>query len=319
MLKRQQVCQPSARLCNALAYNGDSVVAILGDDEMLLYDGNQAAPLARFSVLDHPKCMAMSGDYLLLFEEGRFCVFEREGDDWTKWKRKVSWDVLFFAFDCALRVTKECITVLAASVCGLHVWTIDRRAKKTEYQAVFPGHSICIVELDSVAGTVALATLDGHFGIWQLSALTQLTLATSGSSFLWFSESGGRITSVAFNNLRNQCAVVCWDGSGAVFGQSSIDSWQLVRDFAPSAVFGAAESSLAPPALCLWTEDGNLLHVLLNGTLKSYGDETVGFNVNRIICKDSKVFGLCRMGKEARAAIVDDAGSLIEIEIKLIS
>ena len=290
-----QYVRPSSRLGNPLVCES-GLMAVHGD-ETVLVGRVEGGMECRFPGLQSVRCVALHAGHLLIFEQHAFSLLRQESS--LAWTRLVAADVAFFAFDCEVRVDDTSIVILAASVCGLHVWTVDREARTMRRQIIFPGHSISSVVWARDTGNVALATLDGHFGIWSFEALLACTNLTAGSSFLWFAESGGRITSVTFDSTETRCGVVCWDGMGVIFEARDDGTWVATRHFSRSRVFGPQETSLGSPALGAWTDEKRF-HVILRNAMKTYFCSALDTDND-----DELVFNSVRLTDEAESGTED--------------
>jgi hypothetical protein len=181
---------------------------------------------------------------------------------------------------------------------------------------VLENFSVCGVQVSPDMSSIALATLDGHFGVWEIASIEA---ETKKNEFVWFAESGERITNVQFCSDGRQCAVVCWNGGGAVFEKQEENRWVEKRGFSPSAVFVRNDGALGPPAFSVWSTE--MLHVLFNGGIKSYAvkeNVELGFNVNWVN-KGAEVeyFGFCAISP-SKSVVIDQNGllSLVELGLK---
>jgi hypothetical protein len=276
---------------NAARSNGSGVVGVLTEERLVLCDRSLAS-MCQFSGLDRAQCFGMAGNVLALFEESRVTVMEqREPGVATRWHRVLSLGLTWLAHDCSVAVSGDTVEVMAASVAGVHVWTLDRRKRSVATLHLLEGRSVVVVQL--CRRFAAAATTDGHVAIWRRHEQQQ-----QRPVFAWFAESGHRICSLQFTSDETQCAAVCWDGSGALLARSD-DSWCVTRLFSSPLLFASSSSRPGNPALCVFGAD-NVLHVLYNGGIKSHGKE--GMNARWISCT-ADFEGFCRLDGEKSVAL----------------
>ncbi len=279
---------------NALRASEDgSVVGLLCEDSLTLHD-QALAPTCRFSGLLGAQCFALSRNVLALFEEERFTLMEsREGSESLTWHAVLRVPLTWLAHDCAVWAAAEkdsTVTVVAGSVVGLHRWTVTRSLRQVSSYVLLPSHSIAAVQLCS--RFCAAATTDGHVSIWPIGE-------TPPVQFVWFAESGERITSLQFSEDETMCAAVGWDGSGAIFTLEG-DEWNVTRLFTSSLLFSLQKGLRPPgPALCVFG-GGDVLHVLYNGGLKSHGAS--GMNV-KWVARSVELEGFCKLEKDVGVTV----------------
>ncbi len=276
---------------NAARSNESGVVGVLTEERLVLHD-RSLEPQCQFSRLERAQCFGMAGSVLALFEESRLTVMEqRDPSDGSRWHRVLRVSLTWLAHDCSVAAAGDEVTVMAASVVGVHSWRLDRRKRSVEESHQLAGRSVVVVQL--CRSFAAAATTDGHVVIWRRSEQQSPT-------FVWFAESGQRICSVQFSGDETQCAAVCWDGSGALFSRSDDEGWAVVRLFSSPLLFASALSARpSNPALCLFGAN-NVLHVLYNGGIKSHG--AVGMNA-RWISRSAEFEGFCRVDSETSVAL----------------
>ena len=289
---------------NALRSNERGIVGVLTEERLVLYDSS-LAPVCQFSGLGRAQCFGVAGNALVLFEESQVTVMEqRDPREAAQWHRVLCVSLTWLAHDCSVAVRGDEVTVMAASVVGVHVWKLDRGKKSVKESQLLQGRSAVAVQLSS--RFAAAATTDGHVAIWDRHE------QPAAGAFVWFAESGLRICSLQFSSDETQCAAVCWDGSGALFAHRAAEGWAVARLFSSPLLFSSWHSARpGNPALCVFGVD-NVLHVLYRGGLKSHGQE--GMNA-RWISRFADFEGFCRLDSGRSVALEREGMTLRIIKV----
>jgi hypothetical protein len=143
--------------------------------------------------------------------------------------------------------------------------------------------------------------LDGHVAIGRHNS-------EELNKFVWFCESGQRITNVEINRDETKCGLVCWDGSGALF-ECNDDVWNVTRVFSSSLLLASiSRSRMCNPAFGTFCE--NIWHIYFNGGIKSCDDDGI---VKWICREDDCHTGFCRVDEKTMLVVLDvDEFKLIE-------
>lgn len=286
---------PWCRVGNALI-SSRSWLCVLSDKSVHIFRSSSST-LSPLCQMDHwssrLRCAALcthpedTSPCLVVVDEERIHLLEqRDPNALHTWHAIGRWPIHFAAADVALvRRQSNSFVVLLGSPCGLNVVSLSSGSKFSS-SLLLSDFSVCHIQ---VAGPhVALATLDGHIGVWTLDEIIAATETTSSTlykkcffpnrnqqPFIWCSPSGQRITSVKFSPSLSTLAVVCWDGSGVLLKTSSSSQWEVVESFSsPSSFFPpSVRSSMGHPAYAAWSKhnDDEVLHIAINGGIKSRG------------------------------------------------
>jgi hypothetical protein len=268
----------------------DDLVGVLEDSSLTLFSLS-LVPVCRFRCFEKVRCFALSARCLVVFEENRINVLERRERDLAKWHLILKQPTTWLANDCAVFDDADVVVAVAGSVVGGHVFSLSRSDRTLREERVAASRSISCVHVRK--SFLAVAALDGHVAIGRHGAEPPI---------VWFCENGQRITGIELSSDEMHCAVVCWDGSGALFERQGDDSWFVMRVLHPPALL----SSVSRPRMynpAFGTFCGSVWRILFNGGVKTFDEDG---SVQWITKQSDCHTGFCKLDDDTVVVVLEN-------------
>ncbi|XP_077865748.1 uncharacterized protein LOC102805012 [Saccoglossus kowalevskii] len=266
VLRVEDVPPPAARLINVLCCSNKRNVTVLCDfntvciTAILTKDGANTITVIKKLVLEkgeHAECTSWSPDGKVLVIAGRkLHVFNAQND----FKKMATCVLYYSAKDVSVSLLpgqlenhQYCIAVAGPNGVEIYKYIMIDDWCQIADDDVVPLHvelPIATLKYSSNSKYLAVAAMDGHFGVWKTDAEPM----EEHKDFWFLHLKTLRITNIAFSEDSCKVGVSCWDGSfyvfQLVFGGDTY-KWEPIKYHVNSPV--EKVSGILPATLITWS------------------------------------------------------------------
>lgn len=275
MLSSRAVGAPSPWLCNCLAVSPGGAVSFLGEGMSLLNvdESGCAGPGPSNLGVSRPMSQAWSADGTLLVVGARqqVVLFQRaaaSAGGSGALERVYSKSLHFEPRGSAVanRIGRGGATVVAvAGVAGVEIYFLGASWQQIGATLrVQPEYNILHVSFAPSGRFLALATLEGHLGVWETAFIAERNGAVGSAPAAAEDEippaahtdvvTQGRVTTVLFSHVGSMLAVMTWDGILKVYQEVQRGRWHNISGTHLREPLCASQFlSEHPPPLIAWT------------------------------------------------------------------